>query len=181
MTKEQDKNLQILLKFGNGLLILGLLLVAFGIYFLILGNQTLRWTAVTGDLTNVMVVRLLDTNTGRTGAANSLDTRYILRLDYRYKVDGSTYFSSRYSIGKGDSASKSFYTREKAEEVARKKYKGIKELTVYYDPDDPAEAVLKTGWNLGTFTPSLIGLFLIACGWYFRLVIKRAMLKTEHS
>jgi len=180
MTQEQDKNLQTLLNFGNGLLILGLLLMAFGIYFLILGNQTVRWPSVTGELANVMVIRQLDTDPGASGAAKRLDTKYVLRLDYRYDVEGSTYFSSRVSIGSGSTASKEFNTRKEAEEEARNTYKGVKELPVYYDPDNPSEAVLKPGWNLGTFVPSLIGLFLIACGWYFRLVIKRAMVKTAH-
>jgi len=177
MTQEQDKNLQFLLKFGNGLFILGLLLLAFGIYFLILGNQTLRWPSVTGELANVRVVRQLDTEPGASGAAKRLDTKYVLQLDYRYEVEGSTFFSSRVSIGRGSTASREFNTREEAEEEARNTYKGIKELPVYYDPADPSEAVLKPGWNWGTFAPSLMGLFLTACGWYFRLVIKRAMVK----
>lgn len=43
-------------------------------------------------------------------------------------------------------------------------------VTVYYDPNDPSEAVLKAGLNRGTLAPLLMGLALGAAGGLFYAV-----------
>lgn len=178
MTEEQLKTLRPIKKFGVVLVILGLICGAFGIYFLILGSQTLSWPSVTGKLVNVMVKSKIDSDPGSGGAARQLDTEYYFSLNYRYHVDGSTYSSSFYSFGNGHVASDKYYnTREEAEAQARKEYKGVKELPVYYDPEDPNKAVLKPGWNLGTIAPSLMSLFLLASGWLVCFIVNRAKAK----
>ncbi|WP_425498303.1 DUF3592 domain-containing protein [Oceaniferula flava] len=128
-----------------------------------------------GKLVNVVVQSKIDHQPGVGGTARRLDTAYFIRLDYSYEVDGKPYFSSRYSLGNGNVVDSEYYdTQEEAEAQARKEYGEVQELTVFYDPDDPAEAVIKPGWNWGTFAPLLIGLFLIASGWLMRAIISRA-------
>jgi len=57
-------------------------------------------------------------------------------VKYRYTVDGKTYTSMRYAYGMGSSSDTGY-----ARSVVADYPKG-KEVTVYYDPDKPSEAVL---------------------------------------
>ena len=175
MTEEQEKARQMIVKFGNGLLILGLLLGVFGVYFLFIGNETLRWPTVTGELINASVERHVSSDPNTPSATKRLETQYYVTLHYRYEVDGGPYFSSRYSFGNGRVVEGQYYqTQQEAQVQANQQYSSADAITVSYDPDDPSEAVFKPGWNLGTFAPLLIALFLGASGWFMRAVIRHA-------
>lgn len=63
-------------------------------------------------------------------------TTYSPELEYRYTVDGRTYTGDRYAYSTGGSSDSSY-----ARDIVNRHQAG-KTVTVYYDPNDPAEAVL---------------------------------------
>lgn len=177
MDEAQVKAHKTLIKFANGLLILAGLLGSFGVYFLFVGNETQQWPSASGRLMNVALVTHIDSDPVVTRSTKRLEIEYFIRLDYSYEVNGQSYFSSRYSYGNGNVASDYFPSEEVARTEAQKTYGSVKDLTVFYDPEDPSESVLKPGWNLGTFVPVLMALFFAACGWFVRWALLKAQKK----
>lgn len=115
----------------------------------------------------------------RTGATFDTHVYYSVSVTYTYDVDGQRYASSRYSFGEGEGASRRFRERSDAEAEAASRFPEGAIVTVHYDPENPAKAVLKQGWNWGTLTPLLIGLFLAGSGWLFYAVGKSAKAPSE--
>ena len=97
----------------------------------------------------------LEKHRGRRGSP-----RYEPRVEYRYSVNGSDYVGSRLEIP----------SRSYAPSYAREKIAGLDPgatIRILYDPDDPAESVVKTtpsvDWFM-IFVPGGISLLLIAGG-----------------
>lgn len=174
MTDEKTQSLKVLSRFALGLGVLGGLLIIFGLYFLFISNESLAWSSVEGAVVNTQV----NSHVSRTanpagGVANSL-VEYYVSVDYTYEVEGSPYFSSRYSLGEGDRASPLYSERVLAEQEATARFPADSRLTVYYDPDMPTSAVLAPGWNWGTFVPLLLGIFLGGSAWLFHYTVSKA-------
>lgn len=170
---QAQKASKIIRRFGLWLGVLGMPLIVFGIYYLYIGNETLSWSSVQGSVVKTDV----NTDYSRqktSGATFNTYVYYSVSVTYRYEVDGQRYSSSRYSFGEGDAASWRFRERSDAEAEAASRFPAGAVVTVHYDPENPTEAVLKPGWNWGTLTPLLIGLFLAGSGWLFYAVGKSA-------
>ncbi len=80
-----------------------------------------------------------------------LKTRYTPRITYRYQVDGKTY--ENHVIGRYG------YTSKWASGISRGQYAVGKPVTVYYNPENPAESVLEPG--LGGYALAPCGLALL--------------------
>ena len=177
MTEEQIQARKTLSRFALGLGVLGGVLVLFGIYFLFAANQSLSWPSVEGRVAWTEVKTEETRGTSKTRLSTIVE--YYVSVQYKYEVEGETYFASRYSLGEGDRASDLYSERSIAEEEATRLFPIESSLTVYYDPDNPSSAILAPGWNWGTFAPLLIGIFLGGAGGLFYYILKKATVSSE--
>ncbi|MEA3639659.1 MAG: DUF3592 domain-containing protein [Lamprobacter sp.] len=160
---------KVLRRFGLGLGALGALFSVFGIYFLFVASETLSWSSAPGTVVKTEVNTQYSLKKG-SRATSDVRVYYNLLVHYTYAVAGRSYVSTRYSYGDGESASRRFRERADAEAEAASRFPGGAAVTVHYDPNNPAEAVLKAGWNWGAWAPLLIGLFLGGAGGLFYAV-----------
>ena len=115
--------------------------------------RSAAWPSVTG------VVRASEVETSiqrRSSGPNR--TSYLFSLRYEYTVDSQTYEGDRIRFGGyGDG------TREFADAAVARFPVGA-EVTVYYDPDDPGEAVLERGANTSAAITPFAVLVLLPVG-----------------
>jgi hypothetical protein len=157
-----------LLWVGIVTLALGVLMLAFGVSFVFEANESRNWPTATGNVTNVHVTWSL---TNRDQAIP--DRSYFYEIYYDYFVDDQPYSADRYSLGNGSNAApKTYNTEDDAREAAFAAYQPGQVVTVYYDPADPASAVLAPGANTGTYVPLIFGAVLALSGlgliWLYR-------------
>lgn len=131
-----------------GLLFMGIGLV---IFYLATGErkkaiQSQGWPQVSGEVTH--------------SAAQAHDDEghltYYSKIVYRYTVDEQSYSSDRVQFGARSGASQKFAQRWS------EKYPAGTSVQVYYDPSNPAEAILEPGSKQG-----VRGAFLIAAIFLF--------------
>ena len=102
--------------------IIGAALLGYGLYLRSKLRSCQRWPQVTGTVTQSG----LDTDDG-----------YRTNVVYEYTVNGVGYSSSRVQFG-----TPTTYIRKSSAEAAVSHYPANFHVTVYYDPENPAEAVL---------------------------------------
>lgn len=113
---------------------------------------TLFWCGITGAFCYIVVGSMVKSNYaklhyGRTEGTvllseveshpDSDGTTYSPHVRYTYQVDGVQYTADRYDFMGGSSGDSSYAHRVVAENLLKSK------VTVYYDPDRPAQAVLR--------------------------------------
>lgn len=174
MTDEKERAQRLLSRFGLGLAILGGIFSVFGVFFLFTTNESLSWTSVQGFVVNAEVKTHVSHRPNPAAKVPLRKMEYYVSVNYTYEVDDKPYFSSQYSFGEGDRASRFYTESSSAQEEAKRRFAPDSHLTVYYNPEKPTSAVLKPGWNWGTFVPLLLGLFFGGAGWLFYIVIKRS-------
>jgi hypothetical protein len=157
-----------LLWLGIGTLLFGALFLAFGVSFVFEANESRNWPTATGNVTNVRVTWSLS---NRDQAVP--DRSYFYEIYYDYFVDDQPYSADRYSLGNGSNASPKTYNNEDdAREAAFAAYQPGQVVTVYYDPADPASAVLAPGASTSTYVPLIFGAVLALSGlgliWLYR-------------
>ena len=86
-------------------------------------------------------------------------TTYAAHVIYRYSLDGGEFESDRIWFGGDYSTS----NRSAMFEIV-KKYSVGQTITVYYSPDDPAEAVLMPGAYISSYLLFVIGMVFLAIG-----------------
>lgn len=107
---------------------IGLLLVAVSLYFGGQQRASQRWPSVPGVVTSAFVEEYRDAEQSPS---------YYARVVYQYQVEDDLYASQQVSFG----ITKSYASQNGAGQ-ALKAYPIGKEVTVYYDPADPSNAVL---------------------------------------
>ena len=119
--------------------ILGLVIVVAGVgvglfsgWQLVEGRQTDSWTEVQGTVISSNV----DYNSG--GSTNSEES-WSPEVTFEYEVEGRKYTSRRVRIGG------LFYPRRGPADRMIAGLPNMGQVTLFYDPDDPAEAVLVQG------------------------------------
>lgn len=145
-------------------IIAGAALTIFGVLFLIEGNASRSWPTVEGDVRGIFV---------RSHTSDSGSRSYTYEVTYDYVVNDQRYNSDRYSLGEGSTASNRYNNEADARADGRAQYPASSAITVYYDPEDPASAVLRPGANWGTYMPLLMGLLFIISGVAFIILIVR--------
>jgi hypothetical protein len=141
-------------------IVIGGALLAFGVVFLRDANASANWPTTPGRVENV---RVTWDNVGSTQAAP--ERAYSFIVTYSYAVAGEPYAGNRYSLGEGSTATgRRFPSEEAARNAAAAAYRSGQDVTVYYDPADPAQAVLQPGVNWGTYVPLILGAFFLLCG-----------------
>jgi hypothetical protein len=76
---------------------------------------------------------------------------YSPEVDYQYQVDGQTITNNQIKFGEN-----SYSSRRKAEEIAAN-YPLGQQVTVYYEPERPTNAVLEPGVSAGSYIVITIG------------------------
>ncbi|NJN22008.1 MAG: DUF3592 domain-containing protein [Leptolyngbya sp. RL_3_1] len=159
---------RIVLGFGGFLTLTGAALLVFGMSFLYTAIASRHWPTAAGTIQKVAVVSELSSS-GTTRAYT-----YHYAVTYEYGVNEQTYRSDRYSLGTGATASKRYRERSEALTASRD-YPAGGAVTVYYDPKDPASAVLKPGANFGTYVPLVMGLMALPGGLALLVVAQKAL------
>ena len=143
--------------------LLGLSMAGFGVYFITLGNEARNWPAVEGEVisTRIFIDISIATTTGITESQRERERRYYPSVTYQWSVDGRVYTGSRYRLS--DTYEK-FKTRAAAV-VAASRFKTGAPVRVYYDPAHPDQAVLETAVSAGVHVPLWLGLLIFVMGW----------------
>ena len=135
----------------------GLLLIGMGAWMYLSSRVTRDWSSVEGEVVGVEI-RDARLYRGRKG--------YQGFVSYQYIVDGQAYTSAVFRFGSGTGKTSS-YDRA-VERVST--YQPGDPVSVYYQPEDPANAALEVGveWFFGVLIAC--GLFLIGTAiWFARL------------
>jgi hypothetical protein len=139
--------------------IFGLLFTGIGLFLLVRGFIEFRttkasrdWPSVEGQIAGAMVETKIDSD------EDGSSTRYSPRIIYTYSVSGQQYTSDQVAIG----ARRWHTSRAKAE--ARLVYQSGQQATVYYNPDNPAKAVLEAGATRGVWGTLIAGIVFTVLG-----------------
>ncbi len=111
------------------------------------GNNT-GWPTTQGVVISASVDKEIRTRTNSSGIRTQ-GTVYVPRIAYRYTVNDQEYTST--TIG--------YSTSEVRYGIDSGEYAPGKPITVYYNPEDPSDAVLVTGFSGSVFVPCVLGLF----------------------
>ncbi|MGZ3351951.1 MAG: DUF3592 domain-containing protein [Xanthobacteraceae bacterium] len=128
-----------------------------------LANASARWPTVPGIITASDVIEEQIEDTSR-------DDKSIIRMIHRYQVD----LRYAYQVGKRDFVSTAgnwgwtgiYGLRELAEKAAGQ-YRQGQPVTVYYDPDQPGNAVLEPDNRQGSLAPLVVAAICTVAGGAF--------------
>ena len=134
--------------------VFALLLLAVGAVMLWSASQSLGWEKTEGRIVT-RSVRLDRSSQRNRRFRNHEDRAHDVIVTYSYTVDGQRFTSQRHSFGRGTTAA-SGGTRAKAQAVADELFPSLTPIDVYYDPDDPEQAVLSPGLHWSTFVPLIL-------------------------
>jgi hypothetical protein len=156
---ESTSNLAMLI---GGLVCMGLFILAFlggGAYLIYRSSQdkkkakqSLNWPSTPGRVLESRVVESLSTDSD-----GDTSTTYKPYVKYEYSVIGATYTSDHIGIGPAVSSSN---LRKAQDAVNRMPVGGT--VTVFYNPDDPSDAVLEQRSNATVML--VVGIVLAAIG-----------------
>lgn len=131
---------------------IGLPVLAIGIHRVRLGRRSRSWPTVDGEVTATGI----ETRSGGEDASTS----YVPTVRYEYRVEGSTYVSSRFSVaGKPPG----FDDRQAASAWLEEQCPVDGTVTVHYDPDLPDRSVLRPGTSRSLLTV-VVGLVFVGLG-----------------
>ena len=105
-----------------------------------------NWPAADGQIVSSEVTHSTDAEGGDS---------YSPEVNYTFQVNEQSYVNSRIKFGEN-----SYSSRRKAEEIAAA-YPTGQGVTVYYEPEDPRNAVLEPGVSGGSYIVLGIGIFFV--------------------
>ena len=161
---------RVLVGFAWFMIVLGAILIFFGIVMLKDAYASRKWPTVEGK---VQGIRVRSERTSRT--TSSRKRSYYFEITYTYMVDNQMYTGNRFSLGAGPRASKKFSLEEDARAEAHKQYPLRSTVTVYYEPGNPKSAVLESGANWGTYVPLLLGVLFLPAGLFFLWITRKSV------
>jgi len=152
-------------------MVLGLLLIGLGVYFIFVALASKAWDKTPGQIISTKIPASLST----AGSATQRHLEYRIEVKYSYEVAGKTYTNSRFSTGRGNTVEGGFYEKNKAREwLKNSDYSKGKNVTVYVNPKDSSISVLSAGINIGTVMPIIIGLLFFMLGYLLQKYIPQA-------
>lgn len=162
-TKSQANALKILRWFGWGLATIGTILILVYIYLLYVSWNSSEWVKTQGAITGHHITWKFNTVERQRFDP---EREYYYELIYEYEVEGTKINGRKYAIGQV-APGKIHSTEEKAGKEAAEDFPLGREVTVYYNPADPYDAILKAGIHSVTHIPLYLGLFILASGLLF--------------
>jgi len=164
--------------------ILPLFFVGAGAITLYLGIQSFNkarastnWPEAEGKIISSSVESHTSEKTGssrdrsRSRGGTTTTTTYKAEVFYEYTVDGKTYNGNRVAYGNVSTSSPS-----RARRIVDRYPEG-KEISVYYQPDDPEECLLEPGMKLQTLFLPGFGLIFLCAGVAMFIFLPRAFKK----
>jgi hypothetical protein len=140
-------------------IIFGLLFTGIGLFLLVRGFIDFRtskasrdWPSAGGQVTIATVETKVEHDEDGT------TTKYSPRVVYTYSVSGQQYTSDQVVVG-----ARRWHTSQ-ARAEAKLAYRSGQRVTVYYNPDKPAQAVLEAGATRGAWGTLLIGIVFAILG-----------------
>lgn len=147
--------------FFGAIAALGLFFAVFGVYFIFYGFGARSWPSTEGEVMSARVrVNILTGGTASGRSHREFDRTYYPEITYRWTVDGQVHTGSRWSLGE----SHPDYRERQEAAAAAADYRTGAPIEVFYDPDDPASAVLDRSLQGGAFVPLPLGLLMLAGG-----------------
>jgi hypothetical protein len=157
-------------KVNKGLMVLGLLFIGLGIYFIVVALASKTWDQVQGQIISAKIPARLS----NSGSATQRHLVYHIEVTYSYEVEGKTYTNSRFSTGTGNTVEGSFNKKAKAREwLKSSEYSKGKDVIVFVNPKDSKNSVLSSGINIGTVVPIFIGLLFFITGYLLQKIIPK--------
>ncbi|RUL74560.1 DUF3592 domain-containing protein [Dyella choica] len=151
---------------------IGVGIISFGKNTAAKAKQSLSWPSTEGEIAHSAVLYQTDTSNDQgdafdtqTDTSNTIRATSTYKADivYRYKVRGKSYSSSKISFM--DFAS----TNNRAQSVVNR-YPDNSTVQVYYNPANPADAVLEPGDASGITLLYAIGSLFAVAGLFFLLM-----------
>jgi len=143
------------------ILLITLAMFAAAIFFILWGGHEVmtgyaskKWPVAEGKVASSYVQKQV-----RSIKDSSKKPTYYPKVRYEYPVGGNRYAGERISFSGGEGGEK----KSEAEAVAER-YPSGQKVMVYYDPNDPARAVLQRGLIWKTFMPLAAGLGFLVVG-----------------
>ncbi len=165
-TTPQANGLKILRWFGWGLTTIGTILILVYLYLLYVSWSSSEWVKTPGVVKGHSIEwRISSIERKKFDPARE----YYYEVIYEYEVNETMINGRRYAVGQV-SPGKIHGSQEKAREEAQKDFPLGREVTVYYNPADPYDAVLKAGIHSVTHIPLYLGVFVLASGLLFLLI-----------
>lgn len=128
--------------------LIGLVIIGWVCYSALLSFQSYSWNSARGKVTESRIKR-----------SYSKDSSDQLIIRYQYQVKGKTHYSDRIHFGDFSM----LFGMSKRSVV--KRYPKGKSVDVYYNPDNPKQAVLEQDLKLSAYIGIVVGMF--CCGFAF--------------
>jgi hypothetical protein len=154
--------------FGRNLMILGLIPFAIGAYATAMGVLTLRWPRATGSIAGCER-HWAEGDRRNVGSADNPKGWSTARLTYSYSAGGIERIGSgvqAYALGLANAAH---------EEKLCLTYQPHQQVTVAYDPSQPAIAYLEPGPSLSALMLLGVGSVMLLSGWRVRVLAGRGL------
>ncbi len=135
----------------------GIALAVWGFMNLSTALQSKAWPTAEGKITSSTVVKKIERYTDSDHHRRTR-TIYTPQLRYSYAADGRTLIGSRITLSDSGSSSES-----RARKISRR-YPAGSTCTVFYNPDNPAESLLKAGITFGTLLFPAMGVLFAVVG-----------------
>ncbi len=118
-----------------------------------------NWAKVPGDLVSADLRIVVYEGREPDGGAD-MASALVPDFKYTYTVNGKRYQGTRVTFSDGVSKFPSVLRKLQEE------YKGKNQIIVYYNPENPAESVLKPGASIFNFTPLITSFLFVMAGIY---------------
>jgi hypothetical protein len=144
---------------------MGILALSLGVSAYLEAQQVQDWPSTTGTVTDTNVREEWVSEGGRGGGHSHYE--YYPEVQYSYSVGGSTYYGN--DISKLESS----YTSYSGAQAYLTDHRVGSQVTVYYNPDNPSEAVLEKNSDFEALMIPGVGVLFTAIGaigfiYYFR-------------
>jgi Protein of unknown function (DUF3592) len=136
---------------------LAALCIGVGYHTLRTARQSLDWPSTSGEIVHAEVEEHVSVNRDKDGKRTSTDITYASNVVYEFRVAAQNYQGHRVRFD--------WETTRAEAEATVAKYRVGTNMSVYYDPADPSNAVLEPGGDVFTFE------VLIGLGFFFLFVI----------
>ncbi len=131
---------------GVGIILVGCAFISYGLGQMSKAKQSVNWPSAPGNI--IRSEKEKHTTTEKSGSSKREVTYYLAAIDYEYQVGGKSYRSNRIA----------YEGQNRNQTVALlNRYPKGKSVEVFYDPDDPEEAVLERGMKKGSYFMPIFG------------------------
>lgn len=173
---------------AKGRIIFGLIMIALGTAIFIFASlpklqkakETRTWSKTEGEIIEVQMVAHHnghDEVLGRKNPErymNDENVKFRIETRYTYQVNDAAYSSKKRHLMQQKSDGDSKYRRA---ELRKNYYMNHRDVTVYYNPEDPNEALLRVGLRPGSWLLVVSPLFMALIGVLLLLSVFRSKLR----